>query len=226
MNSPKRLFQLLSVLLIIAVAAVVFFIHRIHDKSKQISNNWLPSILHVGNLNTLTSDFRVFELQHILSTSEDQMRTYESDMQRVADLINSEMKLYEPLITTDAERKLYAVFLEKWTEYMKHHLDMLHLSKLNQNDEAKTVIRSRSEALFNEYSSALSALALENRRAAEDEVKRADTLYMWSIINLILILGFITVFVVISLRQIRKIFDRVLNSAMDAVAQERDQKSI
>lgn len=226
MRSPKQLFQILSLLLIAALTAVIFFIHRIHDKSKQISENWLPSVMHVGNLNTLTSDFRIMELQHILSTSDDQMRTYESAMQRIADLINSEMKLYEPLITTSVEKTLYEDFLNRWSEYMKHHIDMLQLSKLNKNEDAKQLIRARSEVLFNEYSSALSALVHENRRAADDEVKRANALYIGSVINLILILGCVAVFVVISLRQMRKIFDRVLSTAMDVVAKERDGKSI
>ncbi|HMW34252.1 MAG TPA: hypothetical protein PKA52_12765, partial [bacterium] len=64
------------------------------------------------------------------------------------------------------------------------------------------------------------------RRAADDEVKRANALYIGSVINLILILGCVAVFVVISLRQMRKIFDRVLSTAMDVVAKERDGKSI
>lgn len=50
---------------------------NVNDKSTEISKQWVPAIIYSEELNTMISDFRVLENDHIISTNVDMMREKE-----------------------------------------------------------------------------------------------------------------------------------------------------
>lgn len=219
MNSIRRQLIVFCTLMLIGLAAAGLFMNRIHDKSTAINNNWLPSVAHVSNINMLTSDFRINELQHILSLTDEQMRFYESEMKRIREEIGGELRTYEPLITTSLEKALYADFVSKWNEYLEQHERMVTLSRDNKNEEAKILIRDRSEALFRAYSKSLSTLVAENRHLAQQETDAGKDLMMLSLVNLMFIFGLITFAVYKIARYLKKMFDKVVNTCVSIMAE-------
>lgn len=183
MNIPQKARDTVSVLVptVIVLAMVsIFFSYHINEKSAEIRGNWLPSTIHLNNLNTLTSDFRIMELQHILSMTDQEMRLYENQRNQKLSEMRGEMARYEKLITTDLERTLYLQFQGKWNDYLTESRLVLDLSKQNRNEEAKAHIRSRSQTLFDEYSNLLLALVRENQVWAEKASDRGNRLFFFS----------------------------------------------
>ena len=54
---------------------------NINDDIKEISQNWLPTVKTVGELNSMVNEYRRNELVHILTTDEAMMRQYEKKIQ-------------------------------------------------------------------------------------------------------------------------------------------------
>jgi methyl-accepting chemotaxis protein len=137
----------------------------------EVTENWMPSINYVSAVNTDTSDFRVAELQHILSTDPSQMNQYERDMKEEQAAIERNLKQYESLIALPEERRLYEEFTRLWEEYLEEHEKILALSRTNRTEEARDLIRGRSQQAFDVACAKLEELANVNlqagRRAAE-----------------------------------------------------------
>src|SRR5690348_16426872 len=70
----------------------------INKDVKDISENWLPTIKVVGEINSMVNEYRRNELVHILTTDESVMRTYEHKIQNLTASINEKVKEYEKLI--------------------------------------------------------------------------------------------------------------------------------
>lgn len=211
MNSIKRQLIVFSCLVLSGLTGLALFMNALHNKSLEINNNWLPSVAHVSRINMLTSDFRINELEHILSVSEDQMRSYENNMQKTNEAIREEIKSYEPLITTENEKRLYPDFVSKWNEYLDQHKLVITLSKENRNEDAKAIIRGRSDKLFHEFSSSLTLLAAENRMLAQQETDAGKQLLILTAINLVLILGLLIYFVYRTAQHMKTMFEKLVN---------------
>lgn len=210
MNSFKKFFIFSGLVVIAGWIATVIFLNGIHDSSKMIERNWLPSAIHVSHINTLTSDYRILELQHILSLEQNQMIGYEEQMVQKTVLIREEMAAYEPLITTDNEKQLYGMFATQWTEYLKHSAVLLQHSRKNSNSEATAVSRGEAEVLFNDLSGSLVELVKENKSAAQLESESAGRLFVGSLINLLLMAGIAGIFIYKTVRRLKGMFDRVV----------------
>jgi methyl-accepting chemotaxis protein len=154
---------LLSFVLVLTITACLglFALSEMSDvrmSADEIATNWLPSVKHVSDMNTNTSDFRIAELQHILSTDEDQMIAWEKEMDRVAAALRKNEEAYQPLISSKEERRRYDDFRVQWAEYMDEHANVLALSRSNRNEEARDLLRGRSQQQFDEASTSLGRL--------------------------------------------------------------------
>ncbi len=170
-------FGLLIVLMIVLGVFSIVRLRDVNDLSTEIETNWLPSCVTVSDMNTNTSDFRVSELQHILSTDTKDMDKYEKDMAQVLTNFNKNDEKYKKLISSDEERKIYEDFSAKWKSYLEEHNKIVTLSRENKNEEAKALIRGNSQKYFDEASDKLLALIDLNSKGAIDASKRGDVLY-------------------------------------------------
>jgi methyl-accepting chemotaxis protein len=155
----------------------VFSLHQMAQMqraSEEVAKNAMPSITYVSSTNTDTSDFRISELQHILSPDTAQMAAYERDMRAEQESISSNLKKYEPLISSDEERRLYDEFTRLWKEYQEEHDKVLALSRANKNEEARDLLRGRSQEAFSAASEKLDELMLLNLQLGKTESERAD----------------------------------------------------
>ena len=149
----RKLGASLGILLILTVclgAFSLFQMGRVNQTSTDMEVNWMPSVRAVSDMNTNIANLRGAALQHILSTSETDMDRYEADMARVFAVFEKNRKEYEPLISSPDEELLYKSFSKNWDEYMVEHKKVLALSRANQNDEARSLIRGNSQKQYDE----------------------------------------------------------------------------
>ncbi len=219
MPSIKRQLSVFVALLLAGVVATALFTSSIHNRTREINRNWLPSIIHVSTMNMLTSDYRIRELQHILSTSEEDMARYEKEMADVVARIGSELSQYELLITTDSERRLHADFVSKWNEYNEQSQQLIAVSRSNRNEEARTLIRARSQQLFDEFSHHLSMLVEENRAAAQSETHAGERMYLLAVTSLVFVCGVMVGFVYQAGKHVRSMFDRIVHTCVRIMAE-------
>ena len=147
------------------------------EVTHEITQNWLPSVSHVNQMNTATSDFRVFEFQHVVNTDETAMSGVEKNMADVLAIFEEHQRAYAALISSDAEQELYDSFKADWKQYLQIHAQVLTHSRKNENDEARTLLQGDSQRLFDRFSATLLKLVDLNQQGASAAKDEADGAY-------------------------------------------------
>lgn len=125
------------------MAAAVFLssvsnslMQSINQETHELESNWVPSIILINAINTMTSDYRIAEAQHIMTTDEPSMMLWDKRLNNIASKISQARAEYEPLISSEEERNTYQRFANKFSLYMTNSEKMLSLSRRNANAEA------------------------------------------------------------------------------------------
>lgn len=149
----------------------------VNEQSTVVAGNSLPSVRAVGSLATRTGSFRRTEIQHTLAPTPDAMSAFEKDLAAESTLIAEDRKTYEPLITTEEERRAYERFSTAWAGYVAGHEEVISLSRQNRNDEARALLNGVARTAYNEAETALEELAELNARDAAEASARGDAVY-------------------------------------------------
>lgn len=185
-----------AILLLTAILGAVGItrMSTINDQSTEIASNWMPSMDVIHRINTATSDLRINEFRHVVSTDADAMRAAEANMAEVLATMKKDRATYEKLISSPEEQATYDRFSAKFDEYMDGHSKFIALSRQNQN-EAATASLFETTDLYNDYSGDLLSLVKLNtdggaQASAEGDVvfSQARTLFI-AIIILALVVG-------------------------------------
>lgn len=167
-----------AILLLTAILGVVGIMKMssINNQSTIIATNWMPSIDAIHRINTATSDLRVKEFRHVVSTDAEAMRTAETSMEEILARLKEQRGVYEKLISSPEERAIYERFSGKFARYMEQHNQFIALSRQNQN-EAATKLLFDTTALYDDYSSDLMELVRLNVEGGQQASAEGDLVY-------------------------------------------------
>lgn len=152
--------------------------NKVNKVSTDIAVEIIPGITHSENMNTMTSDFRLLEYEHIISTDKDEMAQKEKDMDAKNNQINQEMTLYEAALIDEQDKKLFEGFKNYWNLYLKSHEQVIGLSRSFKTDEAMKIMNSESKTNFNTASDTLLKLVDYNQKMADTFSKQGDETYL------------------------------------------------
>ena len=168
--------------LLTAFSIIIGFISVIGMSSinkdvKDISENWLPTIKVVGELNSMVNEYRRNELVHILTTDESMMRTYENKLQSLTGSINEKVKEYEKLMTEPEEKVAFPKFLAAWKAYTENHAKVEVLSKSNKTEEAVKLVLGPARAQYVEALEQLKVIIDVNNKGSKASAVDAEASY-------------------------------------------------
>ena len=168
--------------LLTAFSIIIGFISVIGMSSinkdvKDISENWLPTIKVVGELNSMVNEYRRNELVHILTTDESTMRQYENKIQSLTGSINEKVKEYEKLITEPEEKVAFPKFLAAWKAYTENHVNVEVLSKSNKTEEAVKLVLGPARAQYVEALDQLKVIIDVNNKGSKASAVDAEASY-------------------------------------------------
>ncbi|HEV7718114.1 MAG TPA: methyl-accepting chemotaxis protein [Arsenicitalea sp.] len=161
MKRPSIKFTLILLFAVLGIGAVaqggfgLMSMTGVYGNLQDIGTNWLPSVAVTNILNTNTSDYRVAEGAHVLSTTPADMAVQEKRLTDLEATIAANRKLYEPMISSPEEQAAYNEFSTDWAQYETLHATLLQLSRANKNEEASALFRGDMETLFNKASDSL-----------------------------------------------------------------------
>jgi methyl-accepting chemotaxis protein len=176
----SRLVAGFIVVLLLTVFLGLFSIEVLHDvneKSSEIEANWLPSARYTAEMRTHITEYRVIELQHVITESDEEMAQYERDLSRVLDTLGKKVTAYTPLINSDQERKKFEEFDAAWTKYQEVSRRVIELSRPLRTQEAHAVFREDGERAFVTAVERLVDLVDINTKGAIDASRAGDALY-------------------------------------------------
>ncbi|MBI5272133.1 MAG: MCP four helix bundle domain-containing protein [Burkholderiales bacterium] len=145
--------------------------------TEEITSNWLPSVELVNALNTNTSDFRIGEYAHVVTTDSAEMARIENEIAAVKALIEKNRDAYVKLISSEEERALYESFAADWKAYMDVHARMLEASRQNDTERARGLLDKESKPLFDKASATLMKLVTLNHDGSVRESHTAEQAY-------------------------------------------------
>ncbi len=190
-------FGLIEVLMIAMGMFAIAQLGKVNASTVEIATNWLPSIRALGELRFDTATVRRDTLNYIVSTG-DKKAQFEEKIKNDFNEVVADEKVYEPLISSTEERKIYQEAIDQWSKYVETNAQVRALAKDGKNSEAIQLAQSVSGPLFEASAKALAEDVDLNDRGAAEAAKQAATTYsssrFWVIGMLIgaVALGFLT----------------------------------
>ena len=169
---------------------------KINDKSTQIATVWVPGINYSHTINTMTSDYRILEYQHIISASPEEMVNIEMEMETKNNEIELAMKSYESTLYNEEDKAIFTKVKDEWNKYLVIHKEVINLSRDMKTAEAMALMNGASKVDFDSASEACLKLVNFNVSNSDRESKDGDKLYTDSRTILITISALITLFCV------------------------------
>lgn len=139
-----------------------------------VSKRWLPGALAVAAINSATSDLRIAQLRYVHASDDSSRAALSEVMGGLIDRINRNRDAFEPLMSTDEERRLHERFDEKWAAYIDNWFEYVTLSQEGKISEAQRLINVDAQRVFDEMSSVLEELVLVNQGASLEAARRAE----------------------------------------------------
>jgi methyl-accepting chemotaxis protein len=155
----------------------IFQLAKVNQTSTDMQLNWMPSMRVTEEMNVNIANFRIAELQHIVSIDETERARYEKNMDGVLLAFEKNRAEYAKLISSPEEKKLYDRFGQHWNGYLVEHKALLELSRADKNDEARALIRGNSKMHYDELGTDLLALVHMNVEGGNAASSQGDALY-------------------------------------------------
>ena len=170
-------FAMLVALLLAVAGMALWGMGNMRASTVEINTNWLPSVEVLAQMNTAKSDFRVYELRHILTTDEAGMADVESRMAAKLTEFEKLRESYVKLISSEEEHKIYDAFAADWKAYLQVHDRVLALSRKNESEESKKLMFGESRKIYDSAAATLLKDIDLNHKGAMDEGANSDKVY-------------------------------------------------
>ena len=149
---------LLGIMIFLGVFSL-FQLNNLNKAATAITGEWLPASKAAADLNLFTSDFRIGEMSHVLSTSEQDMQHYEKEIANLLARIERTGEESRKLISSPEEQKIFDSFSERWGQYLTAHRQLIKLSRANKTEEARAFMNGQSKQVYDEMSDQLIKLS-------------------------------------------------------------------
>lgn len=206
-----------SLILTLSIGVNIFAILRlqqVQDVALQISENWMPSLYTLANINANNFQFMLQEQQHIFELSEPQMRDYEQKMERTRIVLQEQTEAYKNLLEerpddeAAADSKELIEYLEAHERFMAASDSVMAISKANNKYMALQELQLKVFAPFAESNKHITDLLSRDQKLGIRTAEESKSIYnnsKWligsmSFISLIMS-GFIAGFIISTVRR-------------------------
>ena len=196
---------LLQVFSLIAVVALVSLwrLTDYHRTAEDIHDRYLPATQFLGDLSPLTSEFRAFEAEALLSATVAERQATKTEIDKIDSRIADVLAAYEELPPPPALLSYYRSFTDKWRDYRTIATRTLSLAERNPAAAAAS-FRGDSFDAYGAAADALWVLNERNRLAVAEASRRTEISYeqaLWLSVAGILLGGLILLVGAIHIRR-------------------------
>jgi methyl-accepting chemotaxis protein len=176
-----RLAGVLGLLLLTTLAIVGMALWQMgvmRTLSAEVSNNWLPSVETVNQMNANTGELRVAEFQQVLNTDSTRVAALEKTMAQIQAEFEAHHKTYVALISSPEEHKLHDAFEAQWKHYLQFHAQIVELSRKNEQAQARELLEGDAQRTFETMSKVLDQLVELNQTGARSAAEASESAYL------------------------------------------------
>lgn len=170
-------YVVLALILLVQALFSMSQMSGIQKNEKEISENWLPSLEAINNLDLTLMHYELFATHQILDTSPEAMAQNESHRATIQASVDKAQKEYEALISEDTERKIFSEFISTKEKFFLTVGRVHDFIKAGDTANAIALMDKDQAALSNTMTEQLQALTKINRDGAAQAVKHSTEVY-------------------------------------------------
>ena len=126
----------------------IWELDQVNNTAKRFSSRWLPSLRVIEDIKSQIARIRTRELQYIISSSAVDMDKYDQVIAKDLVDLKKMQDEYTALANTPEEQAMYAKFVDMWARYMEEDAKIRAAARVNNDDQAKALIRGESNKLI------------------------------------------------------------------------------
>jgi methyl-accepting chemotaxis protein len=150
---------------------------NMRQQSDQVENNWLPSVMAVGEISQDVLRIRALTLRLLVNRDPQTVAQNEQKITETKAGLNSAEQLYEALIVLPEERVLFDRFKGEQQRYLQRQEQVVVLSKANRLEDAIQVVNGEMNQFADQMALTLRALVNLNKVSANEAAKQAQNVF-------------------------------------------------
>ena len=123
----------------------------LNGQTKDITGNWMQAIELAEEMNFLTSEYRMKQFGHSVSSSVTQFDEYEAELQEIQNRILEIEVAYEKTITSNVDRELYNQATAAWSDYLAATEELYAYSREMQLQKVNNIMLGTAKNSFEEF---------------------------------------------------------------------------
>ena len=151
---------------------------RVNETTVDINTSWLPSIRYIGDVRYNMARHRAIISRYVMTSDPGQKAQIESRVHLAEKNVEDTRKIYEPLVTSAAEREAYDAFVPAWQAYLAACIRMLAISATGDNAEAMKFFTTEVSALGLKAESTIDKIVEVNLSGANAAEQAGNALYL------------------------------------------------
>ncbi|PTL78866.1 methyl-accepting chemotaxis protein [Vitiosangium sp. GDMCC 1.1324] len=156
----------LTVITLIINSFAVKELDKMHASALEITEDWLPSVALLADINSDTAEFRLFQLERVLASTPEQMAKAERDLERELREVQEGIAQYESRLGSESERKTFGSFKEGWELYVREHQQLMQGIREGRNEEARARLSGPLSTAYNTLKDELEEVLATHREGS------------------------------------------------------------
>ncbi|MFC3608950.1 methyl-accepting chemotaxis protein [Stutzerimonas tarimensis] len=170
-------FGILALIVFLLGGLAITEMKKLRGASLDVDQNWLPSVVLLGELNQNFLRIRATTLRLLVNREEASMQADLARLDEFRQVLERELKTYEALVNSPEERALYSRFADALGNYFRFQQQIVEHSRRGWLEAAVEITNGELNDHANAASDALQALQKLNQRGAEAAANFSGEVY-------------------------------------------------
>jgi methyl-accepting chemotaxis protein len=189
-------FGLLALMVFGLGAFALLQMSNMRAQSDEVDNNWLPSVMSVGEMNQDLLRVRALTMRLLINRSPQALAQNESKLNEIKRGMTAAQERYNALIVLPEERVLFDRYKAAEKRYLEHQNQVMALSQQGKVEDAVAVVNGEMSELADELAGTLNELVALNRHNANLATELAREVFsnakVW-VVAMIVVAGLMTI---------------------------------
>ncbi len=171
-------FGLLALMVFALGAFALLQMSNMRAQSDEVDNNWLPSVMAVGEMSQDMLRLRALTMRLLLNRDPQALEQNVAKLNELRGVLSEAQQRYDVLIVLPEERKLFDRFKAAEHQYLEFQAQVMQLSAQNRVEEAATILNDQMSPLADEIAVLLRELVELNKHNANLATEAARLVFM------------------------------------------------
>ncbi|PKA67886.1 methyl-accepting chemotaxis protein [Pseudomonas baetica] len=171
-------FGLLALMVFALGAFALLQMLNMRAQSDEVDNNWLPSVMAVGEMSQDMLRLRALTMRLLLNRDPQALQQNVAKLDELRGVLSEAQQRYDVLIVLPEERKLFDRFKVIEHQYLEYQAQVMQLSAQDRVEEAATILNGQMSPLADEIAVILRDLVELNKHNANLSTEAARLVFI------------------------------------------------